>query len=52
MASGIATADPARHEELTFLLLYLRELADGAGDLTEEFDGFVRGLFPELVAAG
>ena len=51
-ASGIATTDPARHEEFTFLLLYLRELADGAGDLTEEFDGFVRGSFPELVAAG
>ena len=51
-ASGIATTDPERHEEFTFLLLYLRELADGAGDLTEEFDGFVRGLFPELVAAG
>ena len=51
-ASGIATTDPARHEEFTFLLLYLRELADVAGDLTEEFDGFVRESFPELVAAG
>jgi hypothetical protein len=51
-ASGIATADPARHEELTFLLLYLREQADVAGDLSEEFDGFVRESFPELVAAG
>ena len=51
-ASGIATTDPARHEEFTFLLLYLRELADVAGDLSEEFDGFVRESFPELVAAG
>jgi hypothetical protein len=49
-ASGIA--DPARHEECMFLLLYLREFADVAGDLTEEFDGFVRESFPELVAAG
>jgi hypothetical protein len=51
-ASGIATTDPARHEELTFLFLYLHELADVAGDLSEEFDGFVRESFPELVAAG
>ena len=51
-ASGIVTTDPARHEELTFLLLYLREQADVAGDLSEEFDGFVRESFPELVAAG
>jgi hypothetical protein len=51
-ASGIATTDPARHEECMFLLLYLREFADVAGDLTEEFDGFVRESFPELVAAG
>jgi len=51
-ASGIATTDPARHEEFMFLLLYLREFADVAGDLTEEFDGFVRESFPELVAAG
>jgi hypothetical protein len=35
-----------------FLLLYLRELADVAGDLTEEFDGFVRDSFLEPVAAG
>ena len=51
-ASGIATTDPARHEEFMFLLLYLREFADVAGDLTEEFDGFVRDSFPELVASG
>lgn len=51
-ASGIATTDPARQEELMFLLLYLREFADVAGDLTEEFDSFVRESFPELVAAG
>jgi hypothetical protein len=50
-ASGIATTDPERHEEFTFLLLYLRGLADVAGDLTEEFDGFVRESFPELVSA-
>ncbi|HSS73187.1 MAG TPA: hypothetical protein VLK53_06430 [Gaiellaceae bacterium] len=50
-ASGIATTDPARQEEFTFLLLYLRELADVAGDLSEEFDEFVRESFPELVAA-
>jgi len=51
-ASGIATTDPVRQEELMFLLLYLREFADVAGDLSEEFDGFVRESFPELVAAG
>ncbi len=51
-ASSIATTDPARHEECMFLLLYLREFADVAGDLTEEFDGFVRESFPELVASG
>ena len=37
---------------LRFLLLYRRELADIAGNPSEEFDGFVRESFPEPVAAG
>lgn len=49
-ARQIAGADPARHRELSFLLLYLREFADVSGDLSEDFDTFVRESFPELVA--
>jgi hypothetical protein len=50
-ARSIAGADPARDEEFTFLLLYLREFADVAGDLSVDFDGFVRESFPELIAS-
>ena len=49
-ARQIVGADPARDEQLSFLLLYLRELADVSGDLSEDFDPFVRESFPELVA--
>jgi hypothetical protein len=49
-ARQIAGTDPARDEELSFLLLYLREFADVSGDLSEDFDTFVRESFPELVA--
>lgn len=42
--------DVARDEELSFLLLYLREFADLGGDLSEEFDGFVRESFSDLIA--
>jgi len=37
---------------LPLLLLYLRDFADVAGDLSDEFDSFVRGSSPEPVAAG
>ena len=45
-----AGRDPARDEELSFLLLYLREFADLGGDLSEEFDVFVRESFTDLLA--
>jgi hypothetical protein len=51
-ARSIAGADSARDEEFTFLLLYLREFADVAGDLSDDFDGFVRESLPELIASG
>jgi hypothetical protein len=41
--------DPARDEELSFLLLYLRELADTAGNLSEDLDPFVRASFADLI---
>ena len=48
-ARTIAGADPARDEEISFLLLYLREFADIGGDLSEEFDTCVRESFPDLM---
>ena len=36
---------------LPLLLLYLREFADISGDLSEDFDTFVRESFPELIAS-
>jgi len=41
--------DPVRDEELSFLLLYLRELADTAGNLPEDLDPFVRASFADLI---
>ena len=49
-ARQIAGRDAARDEELSFLLLYLREFADVGGDLSEEFDAFVRESFGDLIA--
>jgi hypothetical protein len=49
-ARQVAGRDPARDEELSFLLLYLREFADVAGDLSEDFDPFVRASFADLIA--
>lgn len=43
--------DPARDEERTFLLLYLREFADASGLLPVDFDGLVRESFGDLVGA-
>jgi hypothetical protein len=48
-ARQIAGADPARDEELTFLLLHLREFGDISGELDEQFDPFVRESFPDLI---
>ncbi len=45
----VAGADVTRDEELSFLLLYLREFADLDGELPEEFDGFVRESFTDLM---
>jgi hypothetical protein len=43
--------DPARDEERTFLLMYLREFADADGMLPMDFDGLVRDSFGDLVTA-
>jgi hypothetical protein len=48
-ARTIAGKDAARDEEISFLLLYLREFADMGGDLSEEFDTFVRESFPDIL---
>ncbi len=50
-ARRIAGRDVARDEEISFLLLYLREFADMGGDLNEEFDSFVRESFPDLIGS-
>jgi hypothetical protein len=49
-ARTIAGKDSERDEEITFLLLYLREFADIGGDLSEEFDTFIRESFPDVLA--
>jgi len=46
-----AGSDPLHNEERQFLLLYLREFADGDGLLPVDFDGLVRESFGELVGA-
>jgi hypothetical protein len=46
-----AGADPARDEELGFLLIYLREYATPDGVLPLEFDSLVRESFGDLLAA-
>jgi len=48
-ARAIAGGDAARDEEISFLLLYLREFADIDGDLNDEFDTFIRESFPDLL---
>ena len=48
-ARAIAGKDPARDEEISFLLLYLREFTDMGGDLNEELDTFIRESFPDLL---
>jgi hypothetical protein len=44
-------ADPARNEELSYLLHYLREFASPDGVLPVDFDALVRESFGEIVAA-
>jgi hypothetical protein len=48
-ARPIVSKDAARDEEISFMLLYLREFADVDGDLNEEFDTFIRESFPDLL---
>ncbi len=45
-----AGADPARDEEWSFLLVYLRDFASPDGLLPLDFDDLVRESFAELVA--
>lgn len=49
-ARAAAGRDHARNEEVALLLLYLREFADISGELSKDFDPFVREAFPELIA--
>jgi outer membrane biosynthesis protein TonB len=43
-------ADPARDEELAFLLMYLRDFANPDGVLPRNFDSLVRESFGDLIA--
>ncbi len=47
-----AGADPARDEEWSYLLRYLREFATPEGTLPRDFDALVRDTFGELIGAG
>lgn len=44
-----AGEDPIREEELSFLLIYLREFASPDGQLPRDFDGLVRESFGDLL---
>jgi hypothetical protein len=46
-----AGGDPARDEELGFLLLELRQFANADGQLSVDFDPVVRESFGELIYA-
>ena len=46
-----AGPDPARDEELGFLLVYLRDFALPDGSLPEEFDELVRESFGDVMGA-
>jgi hypothetical protein len=46
-----AAADPAREEELGYLVVYLREFASPDGVLPVDFDDLVRDSFGDLLAA-
>jgi hypothetical protein len=52
IARDHAGGDVARDEELSFLLMYLREFAGPDGLLPAEFDGLVRDSFGDLLGAG
>jgi hypothetical protein len=51
LARETATQDPAREEELGYLVVYLREFARPDGRLPAEFDDLVRDSFGDLLAA-
>ena len=51
LATELEGRDPAHDEELTFLLLELRQFANADGQLPVQFDPVVRESFGELVYA-
>lgn len=50
LARTTGGGDPARDEEWSFMLVYLREFERPGGSLPADFDQLVRESFPELVA--
>ena len=51
LAQAAGGEDPARDEELAFLLLELRQFANADGQLSVDFDPVVRESFGELIYA-
>src|SRR6266566_3527175 len=51
LAQAAGGGDPARDEELAFLLLELRQFANADGQLAVDFDPVVRESFGELIYA-
>src|SRR6266705_1307965 len=51
LAQAAGGGDPARDEELAFLLLELRQFANADGQLSVDFDPVVRESFGELIYA-
>ena len=51
VAREVAGADAVKDEELSFLLMYLREYAGADGTLPLDFDALVRETFGELLTA-
>ena len=51
LAQAAGGGDPARDEELAFLLMELRQFANADGQLSIDFDSVVRESFGELIYA-
>jgi hypothetical protein len=51
LAQAAGGGDPARDEELAFLLMELRQFANADGQLSVDFDSVVRESFGELIYA-
>ena len=51
LAQAAGGGDPARDQELAFLLLELRQFANADGQLSVDFDPVVRESFGELIYA-